>query len=114
MDVSRSEFPRKVKAAAFERAKGFCEGCGAKLATGRIEYDHRVPDALGGEPTLDNCVVLCRACHGEKTATGDVPRIAKMKRQRDRHIGAHASKNPIPGGRKSKWKRKLDGTVVER
>jgi len=114
MGVGRTEFPRKVKAAAFERAKGFCEGCGAKLATGRIEYDHRVPDALGGKPTLDNCVVLCKPCHGEKTARGDVPRIAKAKRQRDRHIGAYTTKSVIPGSRKSKWKRKLDGTVVLR
>lgn len=111
----RHEFPAKVKVAAYERAQGHCEACGGRLQVGRFHYDHRVPDALGGLPVLDNCRVLCRVCHDVKTRQGDVPQIAKMKRQRARHIGAKApSRNPMPFGRSSKLKRKLDGTVVER
>lgn len=113
--MSRREFDRKTKAAAFLRADGHCEKCRARLQTGRFHYDHVIPDALGGEPVLSNCEVLCEACHGEKTASGDVPRIAKMKRQRDRHIGALTpSKKPMPFGRQSEFKRKLDGSIVRR
>ena len=76
----RSEFTAKTKVLAFERSKGFCECCTAKLFTGNIEYDHEIPDALGGQATIENCRVLCRACHGAKTTKADMPRISKAKR----------------------------------
>ena len=113
--MTRREFPAKVKLAAFERSGKRCEGCTAPLLAGRFHYDHDLPDWLGGEPTLANCRVLCVACHSTKTREHDVPRIAKTKRVRDRHIGAKAaSRNPIPGSRASKWKRKMNGEVVPR
>jgi hypothetical protein len=37
-----------------------------------------------------------------------------VKRKHHAHIGAKRSKSPLPGGRNSKWKRKMDGTVVRR
>jgi 5-methylcytosine-specific restriction protein A len=86
--MTRREFPDKVKVAAFQRADGRCEKCTAKLFVGKIHYDHRIPDAMGGEPTLSNCDVLCSACHGEKTTRIDVPAIAKVKRIRAKHLGA--------------------------
>lgn len=81
--MARKEFPVKVKKAAWLRCNGFCEGkdCGAKLQVGKFHYDHDIPDALGGEPTLENCRVLCMGCHGKKTTTVDVPQISKGKRQ---------------------------------
>lgn len=109
----RKEFPAKVKVAAFERAKGHCEACGAYII-GRAEYDHSLPDALGGEPTLENCVCLCSKCHRQKTSTVDVPMIAKTKRVKAKAIGAKRSKTPLPGSRGSGWKKKMDGSVVRR
>ena len=97
----RREFSAKTKVAAYERSQGRCEGCGAPLQVGRFHYDHVLPDALGGEPTLQNCEVLCRPCHDHKTHTGDVPRISKMKRQRAKHIGAKTTSRPLPGSRAS-------------
>jgi hypothetical protein len=44
---------------------------------------------------LDNCAVLCHVCHDEKTRKHDVPRIAKMKRVRDRHNGITAPRAKI-------------------
>ena len=73
---------------AFERAGGHCEGCTARLTVGKFAYDHVVPDALGGEPILTNCAVLCTNCHGAKTAKGDVPRIAKAVRTYRKNINA--------------------------
>jgi 5-methylcytosine-specific restriction endonuclease McrA len=94
----RREFSRAVKLAAWQRCGGRCESCTRKLFTGDIHYDHRNPDALTGEPTLDNCAVLCRACHSAKTRI-DVARIAKAKRREAAHIGAKPKGRPMPGSR---------------
>lgn len=101
----RTEFTAKVKAAAALRANGHCESCTRKLLTGDFHYDHEIPDGLGGEPTLENCRVLCRACHSVKTTTLDVPRIAKSKRN---FRTSHGIKKPRT---MTQW-RKFDGTIV--
>jgi 5-methylcytosine-specific restriction endonuclease McrA len=110
----RRNFPDKVKAQAFERAKGRCEKCTAKLCVGKFAYDHVIPDALGGEPILSNCEVLCSACHSTKTRRGDVPAIAKVKRIKARHLGIRRSGSLIAGSRGTKWKRKVSGETVLR
>lgn len=101
----RQEFTAKVKAAAALRANGNCECCTRRLLTGDFHYDHEIPDGLGGEPTLENCRVLCRACHSVKTSTLDVPRIAKSKRN---FRTAHGIKKPRTI---TTW-RKFNGDVV--
>lgn len=96
--MSRREFSKSVKIQAFARAKGICENeaCGAVLLPHKMAYDHLIPDALGGEPRLDNCQVLCLPCHGEKTAKHDVPTIAKAKRIHVRNVmGIKTSKQKI-------------------
>ncbi|MBN9434015.1 MAG: HNH endonuclease [Bosea sp.] len=113
--MARREFPSKVRTQAFQRAAGFCEQCGSKLFPGKFAYDHVLPDALGGEPVLENCEVLCDGCHGAKTAHGDVPRIAKANRQRAAHIGARTkTSRPLPGSKASGWRKRMDGTVERR
>lgn len=94
--TKRLEFPRKVRAAAIQRANGHCEKCSAVLKPGEAEVDHILPDALGGKPELSNAHVLCRVCHAEKT-TDDVRRMRKADRQRDKATGAKRAK-----GRKDK------------
>lgn len=81
--MSRREFPVKVRTQAALRAKGHCEGCGAKLPVGGFHYDHIDPDGLGGEPTLANCQVLCLPCHKDKTRQ-DTARMTKADNQRKR------------------------------
>lgn len=85
--MPRREFPRKIRAAAIARAAGRCEKCRAALKKGEAEVDHILPDVLGGEPILANAMVLCTACHAEKTAA-DVRRARKADRQRDKASGA--------------------------
>lgn len=93
--MARRDFSRKVRAAVFLRANGCCEGCGARLKTGEGEVDHILPDALGGEPTIENAKLLCRVCHAPKTAD-DIRRIRKADRMRDKHTGAYPkSKAPL-------------------
>jgi len=93
--MPRLNFPRKIKAVAFKRADGKCEKCKAVLKTREGEVDHILPDALGGEPILANAQVLCRVCHKEKTK-GDVRRVRKSDRQRDKNTGAVKPKGSIP------------------
>lgn len=114
-EAVRREFPKQVKRDAFLRANGKCEGrnCGARLTLGKYHYDHEIPDALGGEPVLENCKVLCVACHRVKTSHSDVPAIAKTKRIRDSHLGIK-KRSTFACSRESRFKRKLDGTVVLR
>jgi len=81
--MTRREFSKRVKRDAAMRANGRCEGCGKKLGFGDHHYDHDNPDATGGEPTLENCRVLCIACHKAKTRELDLPRIVKSRGQRD-------------------------------
>ncbi|WP_066923084.1 HNH endonuclease signature motif containing protein [Methylobacterium sp. CCH5-D2] len=91
--MPRREFTKATQRAAFKRANGQCEGvlhtglrCEAVVEPGRVEFDHVIPDALGGDNSLENCAALCRLCHRAKT-TKDQGRIAKADRQSDRHIG---------------------------
>lgn len=106
----RQEFPAKVKAAAALRANGNCEGCTRRLAEGDFHYDHEIPDALGGEPTLENCRVLCRSCHKVKTTTADVPRIAKANRNFRKARGIK-KRSGFQTNRDGKYRKKIDGTV---
>jgi 5-methylcytosine-specific restriction enzyme A len=101
----RKEFGAKVKAAALKRCmdeKGIphCEGCGIELTAGNIAYDHDTPDGLGGEPTLENCKVLCvKICHKAKTFKQDNPRMQKADRQRKKSFKVKGPKRTIPGRR---------------
>lgn len=109
----RREFPKRVMRDAFVRADGQCEACGARLTVGKFAYDHIIPDALGGEPTLENCQCVCLPCHGAKTQKIDVPMIAKAKRNYDKHRGIKKPSR-FPGSRNSRFKKKIDGSVVLR
>jgi 5-methylcytosine-specific restriction protein A len=110
----RREFPAKVKHAAFERAADHCEGCGARLVVGKFHYDHVIADALGGEPTLENCAVLCVSCHGEKTP-GDTTKAAKVKRIRRKQVAGIKPRSsfpkPPPG---SRWDWKMGRRVFDK
>lgn len=121
----RTEFSTRIRRQALERSAGRCEGtgpevglpagerCGASLGYG-LQIDHILPDTMGGEATLDNAQCLCGACWRFKNAQ-DWKAAAKSNRQRDKHTGARApSKRPMPGGRSSAWRRRMDGTVEPR
>ena len=113
--MTRREFPAKVRLAAWDRSGGNCEDCGIKIITGQgPEYDHDLPDDLGGEPTLENCVVRCIPCHRVKTREEDIPRITKARRLRKKAANATARKAILPGSKASKWRKRMDGTVERR
>lgn len=110
----RREFSKQVKRDALHRAQGKCENetCGALFGV-KFHFDHDIADGLGGEPELWNCKVLCHACHAEKTAKHDIPKIAKVKRIQDKHNGIKKPSR-MAGSKDSKFKKRMDGTVVLR
>jgi hypothetical protein len=102
----RTEFPQKVRKLAFARCcrdgtqPGIpqCErpGCGAVLRSGNIEYEHLIPDGLGGTPTLDNCGVWCAVpCSSVKTHSVDNPTMRKADRVTKRAFGLMPKKQAI-------------------
>lgn len=108
--MTRRPFPKAVKAAAFQRANGRCEECGAKLMPNNIEYDHVLADGLGGEPCLENCAVVCKnPCHSFKTRKHDIPMMAKADRLRKKALGKKPKRPWHPTLR-----RKMSGEVVKR
>ena len=112
--TSRAEFTRTTRLAAWDRCGGKCDGCGRKIFPGDgPEYDHRIPAEQGGDNALGNCQMLCRGCHKAKTR-GDMKVIAKSRSVRAKHVGASKPRQIMPGSKASRWKRKVDGTVVLR
>jgi 5-methylcytosine-specific restriction endonuclease McrA len=105
--MSRTEFTQPTRKAALKRAElkceatgsryGFPEGvrCNCSLSLG-VQYDHAVPDALGGDNGLENCMAICIQCHRFKTRN-DVKQIAKSNRQRDKAIGVIRPAGKIKG-----------------
>lgn len=95
--MARLEFTRKTKQAALTRSEHRCEAsgpryglqegqrCNCSLSLG-VQFDHDVPDQLGGDNSLDNCRAVCIQCHKIKTR-GDVQQIRKSDRQRDKASG---------------------------
>jgi 5-methylcytosine-specific restriction enzyme A len=62
---------------------------------------------------ISNLQALAIAAHRQKTIA-DLKAIAKMKRIRLKHAGLWVTKHPLPGGKHSQWKRRLDGRIVKR
>lgn len=107
--------PPRVRARVFLAHGGVCHLTGRKIAPGeRWELDHVVALINGGENRESNLAPALVAAHKAKTAQ-DVAQKAKDARVRAKHIGAApASRNPIPGGKGGRFKRKINGEVVER
>ena len=103
--MARTEFTRKTKQAALVRAGYRCEGAGTRYGfeTGQrcncslslgVQYDHNVPDQLGGDNSLENCMAICVQCHKFKTRN-DIRQIRESDRQRDKHTGVIRPKQSI-------------------
>lgn len=105
--------PDRVKDRVAERAERCCQKCGLEtIGKVRGEADHIVPLILGGANRETNLQWLCQSCHRAKTDL-DVKLKAKVSRVRKRHLGIRKPSR-FPGSRDSRWKKKMDGSVVLR
>jgi hypothetical protein len=69
---------------------------------------------LGGADHLNNMGPAYEACALVKTQDDHLRAAQAKRRQTSRHIGAQSSKQPLPCGKCSPWKRKLSGAIVSR
>jgi 5-methylcytosine-specific restriction protein A len=102
----------------WESHKGVCGLCDRKITSGDPWIiEHRRALVLGGADTDANCVPVHKACADAKThgPAGDLALGAKAKRVKAKHVGAKPpSRTPLPFGRGTRWKKKMDGSVVRR
>jgi 5-methylcytosine-specific restriction endonuclease McrA len=104
---------RRLK--VWERTSGQCVVCHQQIDGVRERWivEHIRALELGGADEPDNMGPAHETCAAAKTRN-DHHRAAKAKRQKIQHLGAAKTKNPLPCGRQSRWKKKIDGTIVPR
>ena len=122
--IERKDIPKSVKLQVFKRAGGpeyvQCEGCGLMLRGKKFHYDHTVCEWMRTEAksarviTADDVKLLgWDCCHKGKTSS-EAGQRAHGNRLIEKAARARHSSQPIPGSRRSQWKRKMDGTLERR
>jgi 5-methylcytosine-specific restriction endonuclease McrA len=99
----------------WEKTGGVCVLCDREIDGVRERWiaEHIRALELGGVDEIGNMGPAHEACAFTKTKD-DHRQAAQAKRQKIRHIGAEASKRPLPFGRSSSWKRTISGRVIPR
>lgn len=120
--MMRNEFSRATRRAALQRSGHHCEAsgprygleegqrCNCDLSLG-VQFDHDVPDQMGGDNTLENCRAICVQCHRIKTR-GDIQAIRKSDRMRDKQDGTFVK--PKSSLNHPRFKKCFDGSVIDR
>lgn len=116
--TKRKNMTPRLRLKVWEAHKGMCAICGGKIDGVRERWvlEHLVPLSLGGADDESNMAPVHEGCAMAKTfgKSGDIAKAAKAKRVKSKHLGIKKSKNPLPGGKGSKWKKKISGGVVQR
>ena len=60
-------FSSDVKQAVYDIQGGVCPETGKKMKIEEMEADHIIPWVEGGPTTLENCQMICKSAHKEKT-----------------------------------------------
>jgi 5-methylcytosine-specific restriction endonuclease McrA len=108
-----AKVPPRVRDRIFEREGHRCHLSGRVIAAGEPwELDHRQALINGGEHRESNLFPALKDKHRAKTAE-DVAEKAKAYARRSKHFGA-AKRSTFPCSKASKFKKKLDGSVVLR
>lgn len=109
--IDRRSFSQKRRTEICLRQSGKCADCGEKLRPGMFDIDHRQALIHGGDNEGDNLAAICFECHKRKTAK-DVHGRAHADRIA---VGGKQRKGPpMPGSRKSAFKKHMDGSVSRR
>lgn len=106
--------PPRVRVRVFTKFDGVCQICTTKIVAKRWICDHKVALINGGENRENNLQPIHEACDKTKTAQ-DVSLKSKVYHKKAKHLGIKLRKSkPFPGARNSKWKRRMDGTIMRR
>lgn len=109
-----TQVPPRVRARVFERDNGKCCECSRKIGPAdRWICDHAVAIINGGENRETNLRVICDWCDKKVKTPADVAIKSKTARIKAKHLGIE-KRSTFSCSRQSKWKKKLDGTVVLR
>lgn len=106
--------PPRVKLRVFEAYKGRCGISGRKITPAdKWDCDHIIALVNGGKNRESNLQPAIKAEHKKKTAQ-DVAQKAKTERIRKKHLGIETKSKGFGGGFNTRFKKRLDGTVVDR
>ncbi len=112
--TSDTRVPDRVRVRVFESYGGLCYLSGREIRAGDAwEIDHIVALVNGGENRENNLAPVLASEHRSKTRQ-DVKAKAKGARVRQKYLGLGGPRLPMPGARKSKWKKPLNGPAVRR
>lgn len=110
----RKHLTAKQKLQMFVEAGGICCVCGCKIDGVKEAWDEHVnPLWLNGDNSAPNRAPAHAKCARSKTSEEAEVR-AKIRNTAEKHFGAKTSSQPMPCGRKSRFKKKMNGQVVER
>src|SRR4051794_24186756 len=82
MSSGHTRFPASIQTRALMRQRYHCASCGLRISAigeagmdkhehgERAEGHHLIPHKMAGPITVDNCVVMCRACHSNAHQAG--------------------------------------------
>ena len=116
--TKRKPMTPRLRLKIWEAHGGVCALCKGKIDGVRERWivEHLRALELGGEDNEANMAPAHEACAIAKTGgkEGDHAKAAKAKRVKSKHLGIKKSKNPLPGGKGSKWKKKINGETVTR
>lgn len=108
--------PPTVELRIWKTHGGRCHLCEQKIHGGREAWDASHIKSIwdGGENRESNYAPAHNKCHDEHTRREATER-ADANQRAIKHLGIKTRKGPpMPGSRDSKWKRKMDGTMVLR
>ena len=75
-----TQFTKRARYEIMRRDNFTCRYCGAKAPDVKLEIDHVMPVALGGDTTPDNAVTACADCNSGKSATpADAPIVEGVR-----------------------------------
>lgn len=109
-----SPVPDRVKLRVLRRYENRCYLSGVEIRPGtRWQIEHITAIINGGANRESNLAPALAAPHKIKTKS-DLKQKSKNARVRAKTFGIKKSRHPMAGGRLSRFKKRFDGTVVER
>lgn len=91
-------------------------GCDLMIDVGISDWEaeHDQAHFFDGSDEPPNTYPICIPCHRQKTSKVDRPAIDKAKRVIDQNAGVKRASKPMPFGKRSGLKQKMDGRIVPR